>query len=662
MILSKGHHCILSALSLLILYCVITSLISSICVANSLCRTLSMVIVLVVLQVYDSLNRKFHFSIYIETSISILAIVLFICSTLFYLRFVFTPLYVGLSDISQFRYLYTPLGILSNDWVSIQLMLMPVSLVALLKRMEYNPPTNRLHLIALCLEFVSIVMTMSRIGWITVALIIFFLGVLAYRKILKIDKYIIICSTVVCFLVLLFVVSPEGILSTLYQSESHIESANGRVRQFNLIDHMTTKQFLFGVGLDNYTLFSYANNDFSINDSFTGRANSLLLNVIIESGMFGLLLYFILLVSIIVSLHMTWNTKSKNNESTIMVLTFFLFLIILKECCFTSITHNSCYLFLFLFPFIDDLPKEYISNKTKKSILFRNIAIEIFVVVLYAGYVFYRNTSFWNSIETGYLTASSIKVSFPELSIQQHPDDTGKSVSSYMTAISQNPYDASFYHNLSWIYYSCGKDDLALDYIRKTINLNKSNPLYYVVCGMFAERLNLDYSMRHYTKAIMLNPSICFSAFWNDFSKKHPGKAKKAIDDAIFQLKKELGNSTKITAKIGILYYKRGENDIAKETLLSVVDRMPSLNRVWLYLYFLEHDIKKKKNYLNRAILLNPSDNLPYYIKYHETNAKVGMTDYSDKKNRLYYCAKNRHDYLPRNLYSYVISPTMLYK
>ena len=245
---------------------------------------------------------------------------------------------------------------------------------------------------------------------------------------------------------------------------------------------------LFGVGLDNYALFNYANSDFSINESFTGRANSLLLKVIIESGLFGLLLHFLLLVSIIVSLYMAWNTESKNIESTIMVLTFFLFLIILKECCFTSITHNSCYLFLFLFPFIDDLPKEYKSNKTKKSMLFRNIAIDIFVVVLYAGYVFYRNTSFWNSLDTGYLTASSIKVSFPELSIQQHPDDTGKSVSSYMTAISQNPYDASYYHNLSWIYYSCGKDDLALDYIRKTINLNKSNPLYYVVCGMFAER------------------------------------------------------------------------------------------------------------------------------------------------------------------------------
>ena len=661
MILSKGHHCILSALSLLILYCVIISLISSICVANSLCRTLSMVIVLVVLQVYDSLNRKYHYSIYFETAISILAIVLFICSTLFYLRFVFTPLYVGLSDISQFRYLYTPLGILSNDWVSIQLMLMSVSLVALLKRMEYNPPTNRLHLIAVCIEIVSIVMTMSRIGWITVGLIILFLGILAYKKILKIDKYIIICSTVVCSLVLLFVISPEGILSTLCQSESHIESANGRLRQFNLIDRMTTKQLLFGVGLDNYALFNYANNDFSIYDSFTGRANSLLLNVIVESGVFGLLLYFILLVSIIVSLYMAWNTESKNIENTI-TLSFFLFLIILKECCFTSITYNSCYLFLFLLPFIQYLSKEDKRNKTKKSMLFRNITIDIIVVVLYAGYVFYKNTSFLNSTESGYLTASSIKVSFPELSIQQHPDDTDKSASSYMSAISQSPYDASYYHNLSWIYYSCGEDDLASDYIRKAINLNKSNPLYYVVCGMFAERMNLDYSMRHYTKAIMLNPSICFSAFWNDFSKRHPGKAKKAIDNAIFQLKKELGNSTKITAKIGILCYKRGENDIAKEALLSAADRMPSLNRVWLYLYFLEHDIKKKKNYLNRAILLNPSDNLPNYIKYHEPNAKVAMTDYSDKKNRLYNYAKNRHDYLPRDLYSYVISPTMLYK
>lgn len=142
MILSKKHHCILSALSLLILYCVIISLTSSICVANSLCRTLSMVIALVVLQVYNSLNRKYHYSIYFETVISILAIVLFICSTLFYFRFVFTPLYVGLSDISQFRYLYTPLGTLSNDWVSIQLLLTAFSLVALIRCKAYEDKTK----------------------------------------------------------------------------------------------------------------------------------------------------------------------------------------------------------------------------------------------------------------------------------------------------------------------------------------------------------------------------------------------------------------------------------------------------------------------------------------------------------------------------------------
>ncbi len=661
MILSKEYHCIFTALRLLILYYVITSLISSICVANSLCRTLSMAIVLVVLQVYDSLKREYHYSMHLETAISILAIVLFICSTLFYLRFVFTPLYVGLSDLSQFRYLYTPLGVLSNDWVSIQLMLMSVSLVALLRGNGYPHHHNWLHLIAVCIEIISIVMTMSRIGWVSVVLIILFLGVLAYRKILRIDKYIIICSTVVCSLVLLFVISPEGILSTLFQSESHIESANGRVRQFNLIDHMTTKQLLFGVGLDNYALFNYANSDFSINESFTGRANSLLLKVIIESGLFGLLLHFLLLVSIIVSLYMAWNTESKNIENTI-TLSFFLFLTILKECFFTSITYNSCYLFLFLLPFIDYLPIEYKRNKTKKSMLFRNITIDIIVVALYAGYVLYKNTSFLNSTESGYMTASTIKISFPELSIKKNAADIDKSMSSYMTAISQSPYDASYYHNLSWIYYSCGKDDLASDYIRKAINLNKSNPLYYVVCGMFAERKNLDYSTRYYTKALMLNPSICFSAFWNDFSERHPEKAKNAIDDAITRLNDELGNTTKREAKIGILYYKRGENDIAKEALLSAVDRMPSLNRAWLYLYFLEHDIKKKNNYLNRAILLNPSDNLPYYIKYHEPNTKVGMTDYSDKKNRLYYYAKNRHDYLPCDLYSYVISPTMLYK
>lgn len=662
MILSKKHHCILSALSLLILYCVINSIISSICVANSLCRTLGMAIVVVILQVYESLNRKHLYSNIIETAISILAIVLFICSILFYFRFVFTPLYVGLSDISQFRYLYTPLGTLSNDWVSIQLMLMPVSLVALLKRREYNTTINKLHLIAVCLEFVSIVMTMSRIGWISVVLIIFFLGVLAYREMLTKDKYIIICSAVVCSLLLLFVISPEGILSTLCQSESHIESANGRLRQFNLIDHMTTKQLFFGVGLDNFALFNYANNDFSINDSFTGRANSLLLNVIVESGVFGLLLYFVLFLAIIVSLYMAWNKKSRNIESTIMTLSFFLFLIILKESCFTSITHNCCYMFLFFLPFINYLPKEYKRTKTKKEMLFRNIAFDIIVVVLYAGYVFYRNISFLNSTEKGYLAASSINISFPELSIQQNAYDTDLSVSSYMTAISQSPYDASFYHNLSWIYYSCGKDDLASDYIRKAINLNKNNPLYYVVCGMFAERINLDYSTQLYTKALMLNPSISFSAFWRDFSNRYPEKAANAIDNAIFQLKEELGNTTKKVAKIGILYYKKGEKHIAKEFLLSAADRIPSLNRVWLYLYYLEDDKKMKNIYLNRAILLNPSDNLPYYVKYHERKDRKGVTDYSDKKNRLYDYAINIHNYLPCDLYGYIMFPTMLYE
>ena len=47
----------------------------------------------------------------------------------------------------------------------------------------------------------------------------------------------------------------------------------------------------------------------------------------------------------------------------------------------------------------------------------------------------------------------------------------------------------------------------------------------------------------------MLNPSICFSAFGMTFQRDIQEKAKNAIDDAIFRLKEELGNTTKRDSK-----------------------------------------------------------------------------------------------------------------
>lgn len=637
----------------------VTSLTVSICITNSLYRTIGIAIVTLILSILFLLKKKFVNPVKVELCISIIAIVLFLCSIPFYFRFIFIPLYVNLPDLSQFRNLYAPLGILSNDWVGIQLLLLPFSLVPLIR--TTNVPNNiqgKTHLIAVCLEVVGIVITMSRVGWICMILFHIILSIFAYKRIISKKTYICISSVAIFSVILLSILSIEGVMSTVFQSDSHIASTNGRIHQLSLMKKIDLEHFLFGVGFDNFALYHMASSDFSIDYTFTGRAYSFLLKVITELGFSGVLIYALILFSIICSLYRICKSGSVVERRTTIVLASVLVLIFLKECSFSSITHSSYHLFLFLLPFIIYTPHTSIDNSCKKNAIICS-GISVVCIIICSICLLTDNFSFEKKAKAGYDSASSLRISFSDMKVDKKILDIKKTLDDYQSAINKNSYDASFYHNIAWINYSDGRVNNAINNIKKAICLDKNNPMYYVVCGLFTESTNMDFAATQYTKAILLNPSICFSEFWGDFSSRHPKTAKKCVNDAINEISPIAHDNPKRMARLGILYYKNGNSTKARLHFKSALTRMPNLNRVWLYMYCLESDQEKKQAYLNRAVILNQSDNIPYYIKTRDNKYLKETTYYVGIKDRLYPLCNIEHNYLPNRIYSYIMTPCL---
>lgn len=637
----------------------VTSLTVSICITNSLYRTIGIAIVTLILSILFLLKKKFVNPVKVELCISIIAIVLFLCSIPFYFRFIFIPLYVNLPDLSQFRNLYAPLGILSNDWVGIQLLLLPFSLVPLIR--TTNVPNNIqgiIHLTAVCLEVVGIVITMSRVGWICMILFYIILSLFAYKRIISKKSYICISCVAFLSIILLSLLSIEGVMSTVFQSDSHIASTNGRIHQLSLMKKMNMAHFLFGVGFDNFALYNMALSDYSIDYTFTGRAYSFLLKVITELGFSGVLIYALILSSLICFLYSIWKSGSVVERRTTIVLASVLVLVFLKECSFSSITHSSCHFFLFLLPYIIYAPHTSTKVSSKRNAITCS-GISVVCIIICSICLLTDNYSFAKKAKEGYDSASSLKISFPDMKVNHKIVDLKKSLEYYQSAINKNSYDASFYHNIAWINYSDGRVNNAINNIIKAICLDKNNPMYYVVYGLFTESTNMDFAATQYTKAILLNPSICFSEFWGDFSSRHPKTARKCVNDAINEISPIAQDNPKRMARLGILYYKEGNSIKAKLHFKSALNRMPNLNRVWLYMYCLESDQKKKQAYLNRAVILNQSDNVPCYIKTRDNKYLKETSYYVSIKDRLYPSCNIEHNYLPSGIYSYVITPCL---
>ncbi|MCC8171939.1 MAG: O-antigen ligase family protein, partial [Parabacteroides sp.] len=409
---------------------------------------------------------------------------------------------IGFHDISQIRYLYVPLGILSNEWVTVLLCLLPYPMLGLYiayRATEYGlnfkslPPSwiKWIFIITIGLIDFNILITFSRAGMLSLFLFhILLLGILFTDSIEK-KRLLLYVEGVFFTVFLLFtVVFFQPVQSGLNASVSHQRSTYGRLAQWRDALDIVLLKPVVGVGAGNYALISGKWQNVKEDASFTGRVNNSYLQLLIENGIIGFILwslFFFLLIS-----NLLRRIRCKKDIKSIIIAAC-LASLLFRELFFSSLFYNGGVLLLLLLPvfiFYEDMPRQVVYKLNKSQIT----VFLIFTSLSFYYYVDYRyermeykeaiaknemfsktESAFGNSLLYASLGLQIERSSaFPIDSViflHFNPNENNAfpgwsdAIKHYKVACEINPYDDLFFHNLAWLYFGSNKKDSALLYI-----------------------------------------------------------------------------------------------------------------------------------------------------------------------------------------------------
>lgn len=641
--------------------------------------------ILVVVGVVFLFKRVLAYKIYLYFSIFIIAFVFTSLNlSVFFFKF-FEASYYGFEDFSQFRFMYNPMGFLSNEWITLLLCILPLIIVCFLTMLNnnheiksriYNDIVYRIiALLTFALYIFNFFVSFSRGGYLSFALFLFLLNLIFLVNRVTSIKKLLLGNTVLLasILILSFCFYPT-IKSTLNQSLSHNRSTEGRFQQWASTKCIIKTHPLLGVGSKNYTLVSNTYRTKEIDAAFTGRVNNSFIQIITEKGIIGAFIYLvILMVFFYYSVKKIIYLDASYEKAIAMTILVAVVAILVRECFFSSIFYNYGILLLLFIMFVlntEDSKNVIVFKKVTdlEIIIFFVISTAITFLLLknesslksYNQYIesfdkkkfrdaksFINNALEKNKSNSLYQAGAGLvlermlpdSICFDSLfykSQQTVSNNTqlSTSIGYFVTASRINPFDDLNWHNLGWLYFMAGQNDSALKCISKAIKVDPNISIYHLSKGLITERNDLDSAFSEYKKAIILSPSICDSQFFKDLRKRHPQKIEGLIQMAYNNLQTlvKQKNSPIIKARIGKLLLVKGSLDSAYLIFSEVTKALPNLNRPWYYLGLIHQGKGENKEMLDcyrKSLYLDFRDYLPeYQLAFYygsiddETNAK----------------------------------------
>lgn len=675
-----------------------------------------------------SLFKEHKYQFFIVFLISFIALVL--CNIDFrqFMFCYFEVKYYGFNDFSPFRFIYTPMGLVSNEWVTILLAFLPFVLSTFTyfcyKQNTINgdflkhPILKYFFGSIVLLLILNLFISFSRGGYLafTVFVLLIDLLLILYKQI-KVKSLIIgnlILSFYLAGLILYFY---PTLKSTFNSSISLKRSSIGRIDQWNSTRSDVKNYPLLGCGSKNYALINTVYRSKRLDTNFTGRVNNTYLQILIEKGIIGSCIYFlILLIFIYYSLKKISKAKNVQKKALSIFVLASVISVLLRELFFSSIFYNSGLLFLIFILFLlntSDADNIWILKKFPHWVLTIIIAFMAFMIHLNLTYqrdekhlnklVSTLNNKNYNSaialsekfdcthsnnsllVSTSalaYYGTIKVPILFDNLILEKYV--LSDSISAYkakcslLKAISLNPYDDLYYHNLAWIYFRFGEIDSAIFSINRAITISSNTSMYYISKGLFLERINLKEAKNNYIKAIKLSPEIIDSKFFLNLEKRGIQKPDSLLMIALNELldyQKDHYSSI-IQTRIGKLYINLGDTDRAFKIFLQVSNELPNLNRVWHYLgliYKQRGEFEEMKKCFNKSLFLDNRDyltriemaryyseisdtcNMKYYIRTAQSCYKNRKSEHSLRSFRIYNQESSDNDIIPTDLQSYIL-------
>lgn len=646
-------------------------------------------------------NKTYYFySLLFITGLSLILCALNLSLLLFHY---FQAYYYGFNDFSQIRNLHYPFKLPSNEWVTLLLALLPFNLATLITSKGYNRlfdndiswikflirvPTA----ISILLIIVNLFITFSRGGYIAFIFLVILLNILfiIYRSV-KTKTLIYGNVTLIVIVIFMFFIFNITLHSTINSSVSHTRSSMGRINLWSTTINIFKDYPITGIGSNNYPLINTSYKIEEPDDTFTGRVNNLYIQLIAEKGLVGFILY--LLLFFIFNYYSYLNiSRSKNakRKTTIIIFWASMISILIRELFFSSIFYNAGLLLLLMVIFVINT-SSYARKRTLHPIQNRTMLLFFFIMFIL---IVRKDIEYcWEKKQLNQLTLSLNNNQFDKalkhvkqinihkiknsqliatcgIVYERMAFDTTckdyfpitnnytclklleKSKYCFTKAIELNPYEDVYYHNLSWLYHIQNKNDSALYYIDKAIDILSNSSIYYLSKGIFLEKTNPLQAFDSYKESIKLSPDITNSKILNTFNQAELIKKDSLIRSAICDLKEyqELNYSTIILARIGKLYLDIGNIDSANIVFKKVVEELPNLNRPWYYLGYIneiQSNYPVMLDYYHKAIFLDADDYLPMkrLSIYYEMIADSSNSEYYKKKYLQCYRNKGTENY-----------------
>ncbi|MDZ4707777.1 MAG: O-antigen ligase family protein [Saprospiraceae bacterium] len=568
----------------------------------------------------------------------------------------------GWLDASQFKALFSPFGFRNNDWATLALCFLPFPLiVGVLFRSAKYPVW--IGLLCFSLVVFSVLISFSRGAYLSLVVFgsVLTTGFIFFRLVKLKTLFLPVIATIgILALMLVPIYEPFKSTMAMNKTVSQQRSTKGRLETFQLAWCKVKDHWWPGAGAYNYALSR--NHCYPVNEDagYHVFTNNLYLQILIEKGLLGLIIYSLLFLVILWRFFIRLSRDTNTQERIVYLLLFAGFITYcFRELFFSSFFENNPVMVMTCVyaglspvtgtPWSMDKGSRFIKGMIRYLPMVLILCVGAWIHFEKWRYhkaeqVMNESVILWEqgSIpaakdrmdralklapgnapyhELAGLISGSVNEKMDSLFSAPAIDDPASftaALSHFKKALELNPYDGGFHFNLACLLFlqDPAKTKLPGNHFQKALYAEPNNIEFLIGYGLSAEYsgdTSLAYGL--YEKAIRLDPELLESEFFEDLSYRRPALSGLLIEKAIFHLKNSIdtGYNSVFAARLGLLFWSASQSSEAKKLFSRVVQELPDLYRPYYYLSRIaeaEGDSALAQRLLRKSLYLNHQDYL----------------------------------------------------
>lgn len=489
------------------------------------------------------------------------ALALTVCSFFIFRNSV---LEAGFTDTYHFRFLFHPLGYVTNVWAEVLLILL--GWICLIRR--YSG-------IFIFLTIVAILLSFSR--GVYVALGIYLVIWIAATKSAKHWKPLVAVFTAIALIAILF---PSEMKTTLRMNATVSQQRSSEWRVNSTFDawEVFKKYPLIGYGNGNYTLAIDHSQNQDSTHPFATFAPNIIIKLLIEKGVVGIIPYLLLLIGIIKTA-----ISRRKDEDTWTIIATFSALMVKEMTQSTMIDTPIVWLMFFIFLAYLQKPtseQKFIEQENERK---PYLIPGLLVVVYGSGVLFISLASQGYNIPGNripYLVNQGMECGKDYLKTKQN-SYAEKAISNLKEAQQHNPRDVQITYLLSQIYLQSGKTEQGYPLLENLASNYPNNSLYSWALGNVCYQKGLsEKSIAPLAKAIFYSPRLLTLKQVEEWE-KNDSAFYNILKQEIYKYSTEHLQSPSDWARYGFILHWFGDYAPAEKALRKAVQALPNLTTSW---------------------------------------------------------------------------------